>query len=635
MALSAVAMAIVGGFIFYNTNVLNPYRTTFKVQDARAQYEKKYRQYRSMPLPKITDIKVNIDLYPDERLAAVHGRLSLQNQTSVPVDRVAVTIWPEDVTPIPRPEIEQQLSFEGGATPVFEDPALGFFMYRLATPLPPGGRLALDYSLRYPNRGFVNSEPNGDIVHNGSFLSSYYLPFIGYFQDLELIDDSVRHRHGLGDFPGLPPLDDPVGRTQNPEANDADWPTFEGTISTSPDQIAILPGYLQKEWVQDGRRYFHYKADTPILAGIFSANSGRYAVHRDHWNEVKLEIYYQPGHEFNLDRMQRSIKATLDYCTRAFSPYQFRQVRIIEFPRYGSFAESFPNTIPYSEGIGFITYVPNKPDAVDMPFYITAHEVGHQWWGHQVVSGNTVGQTFVVETLAQYTALMVMKHAYGPESMKKFLRWELDGYLRGRAQEHNIEEPLYKVQALQGYIHYNKGGQAMYALQDYIGEDRVNQALAAMIRDYGFKGPPYPSSLDLISHLRAVTPPEYQYLIEDLFQTITLFENRALSASYTELPDGKYQVKLAVESKKYRADGHGHEQPVPLHDLIDIGVLDANGGFLYLQKQKIDQERSEFTLTVDRLPAQAGIDPLIKLVDRNPDDNVVKVEKQSASGGFR
>jgi hypothetical protein len=29
------------------------------------------------------------------------------------------------------------------------------------------------------------------------------------------------------------------------------------------------------------------------------------------------------------------------------------------------------------------------------------------------------------------------------------------------------------------------------------------------------------------------------------------------------------------------------------------------------------------------MPSKAGIDPLIKLIDRNPDDNVTDVKKQS------
>jgi len=212
--------------------------------------------------------------------------------------------------------------------------------------------------------------------------------------------------------------------------------------------------------------------------------------------------------------------------------------------------------------------------------------------------------------------------------MKRFLRFELDQYLRGRAQERNEEQPLYKVDPNQGYIHYNKGAMVMYALQDYIGEDKVNEAIRGFLKQYAFQGPPYPTSLDLEGYFQKVTPPEYQYLFDDMFRNITLYDDRAVSADYVKLFDGKYQVHLVVEAKKFRADGRGQEHSVALNDMIDIGVLDADGKYLYLEKHKIDREKTEFTLTVDKLPAMAGIDPVDKLIDRNPDDNVMAVEKK-------
>jgi len=327
--------------------------------------------------------------------------------------------------------------------------------------------------------------------------------------------------------------------------------------------------------------------------------------------------------------MMDGMKSSLEYCSTNFSPFQFHQERIIEFPRYDTFAESFPNTIPFSESIGFITYVdPKDPEAIDIPFYVTSHEVAHQWWAHQVMSANVEGGTSIVETLAQYSALMVMQRRYGPQSMKKFLRFELETYLRGRSQERNEEPPLEQVDQNQGYIHYGKGAVVMYAMQDYIGEENVNKALSEFVKAYAFKGPPYPTSLDLIAYLKKYTPPEYQYLYEDLWETVTLYDNRTRSASYVPLPDGKYQVNMTVEARKVRADAKGQDHPVPIHDWIDIGVLDAQGNYLYLQKQKIDKDQTDLTVTVDKQPAEAGIDPLNKLIDRNPDDNVMKVEKR-------
>jgi ABC-2 type transport system permease protein len=321
------------------------------------------------------------------------------------------------------------------------------------------------------------------------------------------------------------------------------------------------------------------------------------------------------------------MKASLDYCSTNFSPYQFRQLRILEFPRYATFAAAFANTVPFSEAIGFITYFnPKKPDTINLPFYVTAHETAHQWWGHQVMSANVEGQTSIVETLAQYSALMVMKHRFGDVGIRKFLRFELDRYLRARAQERNEELPLYRVDSNQGYIHYNKGALVMYAIQDYIGEDKVNQALAAFVKKFAFQGPPYPVSTDLIGYLKQVTPPDYQYLYQDLWENITLYDNRAKSVTATKLPNGKYQVKLVVDSKKLRSDGKGQEHQVPEHDWMDVGVLDASGHYLYLQKHKIEKDETELTFTVDKPPARAGIDPLDKLIDRAPDDNVINVK---------
>jgi ABC-2 type transport system permease protein len=623
-----VLMAGVGGSIFYNTHFLNPYRTTFQIDDLRAQYEKKYKQYWSLPQPRITDVSSHYDIYPDKRSVCISGTMWLENKTGTNIDRVAITIWPVDLSPLPPLHIKvNQLTFAGGQTGLIDDPTLGFHLYKLPQPLPPHGRIQLTFAVEYDNPGFENSRPNTDIVRNGTFINDRYSPYIGYAPDVELTDDSMRHKHGLDKARRLPTLDDIAARQYNSGSFDADWINFEATVSTAPDQIGIAPGYLQKEWVQDGRRYFQYKMDAPIL-NLYSIQSGEYSVRRDKWNNVNLEIYYHPGHEFDLDTMMESMKETLAYCSTNFTPFQFHQLRIIEFPGYGTFAESFANTIPFSESIGFITKISKQGDAVNVPFYVTAHETGHQWWGHQVMSAYVQGATSIDETMAQYTALMVMKHHFGADSMKKFLRLELDRYLSGRGQERNEENPLYTVDPNQGYIHYRKGSLVMYRLQDDIGENNVNAAIREFLRTFAFKDGPYPISVQLEGDFQQFTPPQYQYLFEDLFRTITLYNVVALSADYVPQPHGKYQVHLKVEAKKVSADGRGQEHSIPINDWIDIGVLDANGKFLYLQKQKIDQDKMDFTVMVDKLPAKAGIDPMEKLITRNPDDHVIAVKKR-------
>ncbi len=122
-------------------------------------------------------------------------------------------------------------------------------------------------------------------------------------------------------------------------------------------------------------------------------------------------------------------------------------------------------------------------------------------------------------------------------------------------------------------------------------------------------------------------------MLKDLFEEITLYDNRAKEATSTKRPDGKYEVTLKLEAAKLRADSLGSEAPVEMNDLVDVGVFAANpkdgkelGAPLYLRKQRIRSGDATLTIVVDQPPARAGIDPYHKLIDRNSDDNTVAVK---------
>jgi aminopeptidase N len=379
--------------------------------------------------------------------------------------------------------------------------------------------------------------------------------------------------------------------------------------------------------------------DAPIF-NFYAYLSARYAVEKDVWHgpdgkDVAIEIYYHPGHPWNVPRMINGVKKSLDYFTANFGPYQHRQMRILEFPRYATFAQSFPNTVPYSEGIGFIARLNDKPEAIDYVFYVTAHEVAHQWWAHQVMGGDVQGATVTSETMSQYSALMVMQKEYGREKMRKFLKYELDNYLEGRGAERLEELPLYLVEN-QPYIHYRKGSLVMYELMDQVGEEPLNRALAGYVKAVGFKGPPYTTTLEFLDAIAPAVPAEKSGLLDDLFRNITLYENRTESATWRKRDDGKYVVTLDVASAKFRANGEGKETPTPLDDWIDIGVFgdqekDAppEGKLLSLEKHHISAATAKLEIVVDQEPKKAGIDPFNKLIDRIPDNNIASVSAGS------
>lgn len=408
---------------------------------------------------------------------------------------------------------------------------------------------------------------------------------------------------------------------------DSNFITYHSVVSTSPNQIAISPGYLVREWQQNGRMYFEYSMGSTRIQNFFSYVSGDYAIKRDKWNNVNLEIYYLRSHTFELDKMMGAAKLGLDYYTKNYGPYQFSQFRVIEFPRYRAFAQSFPNTVPFSEGIGFIGRL-ERPEDIDFTWFVTAHELAHQWWGHQLVGGYEKGSNMMSESLAEYSALRVMQHKYGDDHMRRFLKHELDGYLRGRAGEVRREPPLVLVQN-EPYVWYQKGAMAFYALSDAIGEDKLNAALKEFLNKWKMNGPPYPDTRDLVESLRKQTPADLQYMITDMFETITLYDNKTVSAKVQPMPDHKYKVTMVVEARKLRANGEGAETEIPIHDLIEVGVFKGKKDFerpLHTEKVWITQPRTTLEFIVNEPPTRAAIDPYSKLIDRDPEDNWADVE---------
>lgn len=615
-----------GIWVYYNTEVVNEYDSIKEGEQKRVDYELNYKKYQHIAQPRWTRLEYNLDIYPDQRNLFVAVDAELANKTDSVIDRIHFSI-----PPMP----DSVLIEIKNAELITNDDRLGYRIYKLHEPLQPGARLSLNIVVSKETKGFENQVSYTSLTQNGTFLNNAdFMPQIGYNRNAELSNKSKRKEYDLPRRRKMPLLNesDSLSRINTYISNDADWVELSTVISTASDQIAVAPGSLTKEWEENGRRYFRYELDHKAL-NFYSFISARYEVAREKHNGIDLEVYYIPEHDYNIDKMLRSMRKSLDYYTRNFGPYYHKQCRIIEFPRYSSFAQAFPGTMPYSEGIGFITDLRNvTQDDIDVVYYVVAHEMGHQWWAHQVIGPAMRGSVMMSESFAQYSALMVMEEEYGKDKMRKFLKHEMDRYLRGRSTERDAERPLIEVEQ-QPYIYYQKGSVVMYYLKEIIGEKAVNRALSNLIDEHAYREPPYPTSLAALRLFRAETPDSLHYVIDDLFEHITLFSNRVTEAEYEKSGD-EYKVTLTVESQKFRADTLGKETPVLLNDFIDVAVFGENptagdlGEPLVFERKHITQTQNTFVFTVPEKPIKAGIDPYNYLIDRDPDDNVMEVEKR-------
>jgi hypothetical protein len=609
-----------GGWFYYNAHILNEFRTAAQTRKRQAEYEKLYKQYEKLPQPKVVAVDVQVNLYPEKRSFDGKGYYTVVNQSNAPIEEVHIT----DVR-----EALQELEFDRPSRIKLQDKRHAYSIYKLEQPLAPGDRMRVNFRVSYISRGFKDGNERAEFAYNGTFFDRDYFPFLGYNAANELDDPVWRREEKLGPLQELAPRGDPYYSNVNLFVPDSDWVTFHAIVGTAPDQIAIAPGDLQRQWTQDGRQYFEYSLGNSRINDFFSFLSARFAVKHDMWKNVRLDIYYQPGHEYNLDKMIESCKSGLDYYERNFSPFQFTEFRVLEYPRYRTFAQSFPTTVPYSEQIGFIERM-KRPDDIDLLYFVTAHELAHQWWGHQLIGSATQGSNMMSESLAEYSALKVMEKKYGTSVTRKDLRYELDRYLRGRAGELRHEPPLALVQR-EPYVWYSKGSLAMFALADYIGEDKVNLALRTFLEKNRYATGPFPDTRGFVAALREVTPPDLQSVVTDLFESIVLFDNKAESATYTETQDHKFKVTLQISAQKKQADGSGNETPMAINDWIDIGVFSGDQEHLkelQMGKRRISQEKQTLEFVVNEKPTFAGIDPYNKLIDRNPGDNLIQVEKK-------
>jgi ABC-type transport system involved in multi-copper enzyme maturation permease subunit len=605
-ALSVALVLGLGGFVFYNTHVLNEYRTAFDQDAGRAEYERRYGQFENAPQPWVTRARLNVELYPAEGGAETRGSYHLVNRGSRAIDSVHVSLAP-NVT-------ATALGFDRPARRVLEDPERGYWIFRLARPLAPGDSLRMDFAVSLERHGFTHGDARTDVVGNGTFLTQRMMPSIGYQRIYEIPDAYTRSEHGLPPRPFRPSIHDSAAVQVARSASDAGWIDLETTIGTAPGQTAVAPGTLVREWRSGGRRYFHYRTDAPVLNfyGIFSAE---YAVREATWNGVHIQVLYHPTHGYNVERMVRAARASLDDFSRAYGPYPHPQLRLVEFPRYQRFARAYPGMIVFSEGTAMLAK-PGERD-IDSPFFVTAHEMGHQWWGHQVMGANVQGSQMLSETLAQYGALMVMEREYGAAPVHRLLPMLQIEYLNRRGTHASPEVPL-MLTGDHDHIHYRKGAVVMYALREFIGEERVNHALREVVRRHGYRGPPFPTTLDLYRELQAVTPDSLQYLLEDLVATITVWDLRADGARAVPAGGGAWRVTLDVEAHKLRSDSVGNHTEVPMNDVVEIGVFADDGEYpgrpLYLARHRLRAGQRTITVTVPGRPARAGIDPYHKLL---------------------
>lgn len=484
---------------FYLTMKSNPELKSQRY-DRQQKYEEQFKKFKSLPKPDITDVKVNIDLYPEFNSYKVNGTYTLVNKSSSGISEILIYTSDE----IKMNSLESaQLTFVN----INEDFKQYFF--NANETMQPGDSIDLNFDFEYKIEPLKGHESFNAIVENGAFMRiSNYFPGIGYNSDFEIDDKNEREIRKMSPADSFVKPDAPLDDPYNYE-----FINYDALISTSSDQTAVSAGELTESFSKNNRNYFHYKVnDIPFR---FAVSSAKYEIKKSHYKNIDIEVLYHPDHHQNTDILIEQIIKTLDYCENNFGKYPYSSIRFAEISSFtgGFAATAYPVCIYINEKFLHLNLLAGKQQ--DIIIELTGHELSHQWWGNaQLKPDDREGSGVLTETLAQYTELMLLKNEYGKEKIEETVNLHKEIYESGKA--FSGEEPLYNSDPKNSNVIYNKGLVKMYELYLLLGEDKINLALKNLLLKHKFPLPPA-TMPDLISELKAVSDSENYSAIDKLF----------------------------------------------------------------------------------------------------------------------
>jgi hypothetical protein len=613
-----IAVLSCASFIFYNTHVLNHYQSSKDNEQLQVHYEKELAFYKLNASPKINKVDVDVAFYPSQRQVTISGEYQLINPSLEPINQFLVTI----------PHRDQNIKLNiGRQYHTNINSKLNVIEVFLTEPLNSGEKLKLGFTTQLVKQGFKNEDRDISLLKNGSYFhGSHLLPYIGYNASFELRDTQSRTSHQLPERKFLSKLIEGKKYHEHGHNSDASWISYQATVSTEKGQTPIAAGVLQRTWEQNDRNYAEYKVGHNIshFLGFASAN---YQTKTHMAGGVKLTVYYHAGHSTNIKKMLDTVAKSLEYFQQAYGPYPLPELNLVEIPSRG-FGRAYPGTIFISENVGFKENLA-PGTGVDNFSYLLAHEVAHQWWGHQLAAAKTEGEVLLIESLADFSALMVMKDIYGEEYVEQIVSKSSNQYLKNRSRDTLGETPLYKMLG-QRYLRYHKGPVVLNAIRHLIGEKALNNALKQLLDNKGNVTSHYATSLHLIAVIKKNAKASDHKLIDEWLTQIVTYDLAIEDASLTKLKNGHYQITASLTGHQISHDSpNNSEQKVFSHD-VEVAAYEASGDIITLSREWVNFKSSKQNLifTTPVKPALLVLDPKFMFIDKNRLDNRIRFDSK-------
>ncbi len=610
LGLASALTATLAAWIVYNTVVLNPFQPPGKELLA-VNHERLFKRYENLPMPVVVGTRLKVDMYPDERRFVAIGAYRLENRSGRPIAEIHLSTFLN---------LELVRVKVPGARLSEAHPQWGYFIYRLDAPMLPGAQLEMEFVTRSETiRGFRNQVDSDDVymvapneaLHNGTSLySPFILPFIGYTKMVEHKEAWLRDKHGL------PPLDsrmrahdDPVGLAQALTVSHLAWGDSEVVIGTAGAQTPVSSGREVRRWQEDGRQYVHYRSEAPHR-GKFTLYSARYDTLAEHGARVPVTLYYHPPHAENARPMAHHMAGALDFYERAFGPYPYGQVRLVEFAYYPGMVFSEGGTIGLPEVLGWKADLAG--DGEDAMIGWISYLLAHAWWEDQLIAADVVGSMTVREALSGYAANLYRRAIYPAERVSQLKRRQMQDYFRALGKV-DFEEPSLDDVYNEVLVARYKGQMVLELIESRIGQPALLSAIREFLQIYRHRESPYATVLDLRDTILRHAPPGMHKWIGEQFSEVITYRYGLSEATYTQAPGGGYRVSLRVEASKRTTCGLGEYRDASLDVPLALALLDDRSQVLRRVEIDLQNFDSEVVIDIPVRPSRVILDPELTL----------------------
>lgn len=333
----------------------------------------------------------------------------------------------------------------------------------------------------------------------------------------------------------------------------ADYGIYDVHIEVPFDYVIGATGqeYFSENG-SEGKTIHHYHAED--VHDFAWTGSPEYLVFTGKAQNVEIRALVQPDHEAQGMRHIRAAELSVDWFHKTYGPYPYPNLTVVD-PRRGA------------QGVGGMEYptlitagtVYGLPEGVRALELVIMHEFGHNYWYH-LVANNEFEESWMDEGINTYSEIQFMEEVLGLAIDLPGLKISDETFHRVRFISLPDADPIirnswqYYSGESYGVNSYSRPGLVLQTLHNYLGAEKMNQAMRLYFERFSFQ---HPTSRDFMDTVSEIHGESLDWFFDQAFYSNAVLD---YSISYLESREiEKRGIDVDLDPEVVISEGEGLE----------------------------------------------------------------------------